>query len=441
MAYVSVMRPPRPVRAAPLTVALLTVALLTVALLGVAGCAGRGPRAARPAAASTSAAPGPAPAYVRGFGDVGTTVPACSATSQRAPALPGRDVTTTEVPGSGVFATSRSYGPFGVAVSPDSRWAFVSSGDRLDVFRISAAGLPALARTVPAGMATAGNVISPGGQYLLAAADRGALVFSTAAAERGSAAALLGGMETPGSQVAGPIEVAVTPSGRFAFVSLEDADAIAVFSLRRALAGGFGPPDYIGSIPTQLAPVGLAISPDGRWLYSTSEGESAATQTGTLSVISVARAQTDPAAAVVARVAAGCSPVRVVTSADGGTVWVTARASDALLAFSAARLRTDPSRALLADVPVGELPVGLALVRDGSLIVVADSDRFDVPGANASLAVVDVADALAGRPALLGYLPAGRFPRDMAAAPDGRTLLIANFASRQLEAVDLARLP
>jgi hypothetical protein len=73
--------------------------------------------------------------------------------------------------------------------------------------------------------------------------------------------------------------------------------------------------------------------------------------------------------------------------------------------------------------------------------VVADSDRFNVPGSHASLAVVDVADALAGRPALLGYLPAGRFPRDMAAAPDGRTLLIANFASRQLEAVDLARLP
>ena len=102
----------------------------------------------------------------------------------------------------------------------------------------------------------------------------------------------------------------------------------------------------------------------------------------------------------------GCNPVRVITSANGRVVWVTARASDALLAFSAARLRTDPGDALLADVPVGEAPVGLALVGNGTMVVVADSDRFSSAGQHASLAVVDVADALAGKPALLGYLPA-----------------------------------
>ena len=83
----------------------------------------------------------------------------------------------------------------------------------------------------------------------------------------------------------------------------------------------------------------------------------------------------------------------------------------------------------------------MALARRGTLLVIADSDRFDVPGQSPSLAVVDVADALAERPALLGYLPAGGFPRDMAAEPDGRALLVANFTSRQLEAVDTADLP
>ncbi|HXW45947.1 MAG TPA: hypothetical protein VEL03_14225, partial [Streptosporangiaceae bacterium] len=162
---------------------------------------------------------------------------------------------------------------------------------------------------------------------------------------------------------------------------------------------------------------------------------------GTLTVISVARAEQDPAHSIVARTVAGCNPVRVITSANGSVVWVTARASDALLAFSAARLLTDPGHALLADVRVGELPVGLALVRGGSLVVVADSDRFDVPGARSSLAVVDVADALAGRPALLGYLPAGGFPREMALEPGGATLLVTNYSSGQLEAVDVAALP
>jgi DNA-binding beta-propeller fold protein YncE len=144
---------------------------------------------------------------------------------------------------------------------------------------------------------------------------------------------------------------------------------------------------------------------------------------------------------VISRVAAGCNPVRVITSADGSVVWVTARASDALLAFSARRLRTDPAHALLADVRVGELPVGLALVRGGSLVVVADSDRFDVPGARASLAVVSVREALAGRPAVLGYLRAGKFPREMALEARGMTLLVGNYASGQLETVDIAALP
>jgi hypothetical protein len=55
--------------------------------------------------------------------------------------------------------------------------------------------------------------------------------------------------------------------------------------------------------------------------------------------------------------------------------------------------------------------------------------------------VVNVAAAVAGRPALAGYLPAGGFPRQMALEPDGRTLLVTNFASGQLELVRVASLP
>ena len=122
-------------------------------------------------------------------------------------------------------------------------------------------------------------------------------------------------------------------------------------------------------------------------------------------------------------------------------LWVAARGSDALLAFSAASLQTDPSRALVADVPVGKAPVGLALARAGTLIVAADSNRF-APGFPVSnLAVVSVAAALDGRPALLGYLPAGRFPRDVAASASGSVLLVANYASGQAETVNAAALP
>jgi DNA-binding beta-propeller fold protein YncE len=333
--------------------------------------------------------------------------------------------------------------PFGVAVTADGSWGFASLREGLGVFRLAAGRAPVLARIIALpSVANAGVALSQDGRLLLVAdGSTGAVVVSVQAAESGANGAVLGTLSGPGAQDGGAIEVAVSPDGRYAFVSLEDDDQVAVFDLTAALAHGFGRGSYVGAIPTQIAPVGLAFAPDGRWLYSTSEDRNSRSQVGTLEVINVARAESDPARSVVAKVLAGCNPVRVTTSANGSAVWVTARASDALLAFSAAALRADPRSALLAAVGVGEAPVGLALARNGSLIVVADSNRFSASGQHASLAVVDVHDALTGRPALLGYLPAGAFPRDVAANPSGSAVLIANFDSGQVESVDVADLP
>jgi hypothetical protein len=54
---------------------------------------------------------------------------------------------------------------------------------------------------------------------------------------------------------------------------------------------------------------------------------------------------------------------------------------------------------------------------------------------------VRAAPVLAGKPALAGYVRAGGFPREMALEPDGRTLLVGNFSSGQLESVTVADLP
>jgi DNA-binding beta-propeller fold protein YncE len=410
--------------------------------LGAGGCTGSH-------AIPASAAPARAP--VRAVAPAG--VPRCTTASASAPALGRSRISMTGVGGR----------PFGIAVTPDGRWVFVASPTGgIGVLRTGTR--LTLARTIHAGLPL-GETLAGGGRYLLAASGTGAVVISVARAERGGAGAVLGTLASPSG--AGAIEVAVSRNGRFAFVSLEASARVAVFDLQRALTRGFGPADYVGAIPLGLAPVGLAVSPDGRWLYATSElspatarvpsqpaartaspGRSARAAAGfgpdvpgTLTVISVQRAETDPARSVVATVDAGCQPVRVITSADGRAVWVTARASDALLGFSAALLRSDPARALIARVWVGEAPVGLALVDHGSRIVVADSNRFLAPGATSSLAVVNVGAALAGKPALAGLLPAGQFPREMAPEPGGRMLLVTNFDSGQVERVNVAGLP
>jgi DNA-binding beta-propeller fold protein YncE len=387
----------------------------------------------------------------------GVTMPGCSAATGTARQLSASLVHLSAVPGD----------PFGVAVTADGRWSFVSLLPNVgrggigvfdDTGSAGSAG-PRLVRQIPVSGQPLGVTLTPDGRYLLAANGSGATVVSVQAAEQGSRNAVLGTLSSGGSRgpaAGGAIEVATSRDGRFAFVSLEGSGKIAVFNLKQALASHFRTSGFVGDVPAGVAPVGLAVSPDGDWLYSTSELSSLRALrriarnaprsgslggSGTLAVISVHKAETDPAHAVVSTVVAGCSPVRVITSTSGGVVWVTARASDMLLGFSASRLRGDPAHSLIARAEVGEAPVGLVLVDGGQRVVVADSNRFDQGGATSSLAVVNVAAALAHRPALAGYLHAGGFPRQMALEPGGRVLLVTNFASQQLETVNVTNLP
>jgi DNA-binding beta-propeller fold protein YncE len=160
-----------------------------------------------------------------------------------------------------------------------------------------------------------------------------------------------------------------------------------------------------------------------------------------VTAISVARAGQDPGRSIVGTAPAGCSPVRVAVSGDGRIVFVTARGSDELLAFSAARLRSSSSHPQVASVLVGNAPVGLGLVEGGRRIVVADSNRFHVTGGSTDLMVVSVPALLSGQPSVLGRLAAGAFPREMSLSPDGRTLLVTDFASGQLQTIGVGGLP
>jgi DNA-binding beta-propeller fold protein YncE len=334
--------------------------------------------------------------------------------------------------------------PFGIAVTSDGRRSLVDEvGGHVTV--LSNAGFrPRVVRTIGVPNDALGNSLTPDGRYLLVAdGGDGATVLSVRAAETGARHAVLGTLSQPGDTgpAGGAIEVASSPDGRYAFVAVEYQARIAVYDLRVALAKHFRGSSYVGSIPLGQLVDGLAVSRDGRWLYATSELAAGQGPVGSLSVIRLATAERRPARSVLSTVLAGCSPVRVALSPDGRTAWVAARGSDQLLAFSTTKLRTDPAHSQVAAIPVGEAPVGLALVNGGREIVVADSNRFDTPGARAELTIVRTGAALGQRPAVLGTISTGAFPREMALEPGSRTLLVGNYDSNQLQAVDLRHLP
>jgi DNA-binding beta-propeller fold protein YncE len=207
-----------------------------------------------------------------------------------APELPGRALASpgcssataagTLLGPAGTTSVATGGGPFGVAATPDGRWAFAATSGgpglagapSVEVLRLTAgrgAGaapvltkvrsirLPAPPGTagLPAGaVQPAGTVITSNGKYLLVAEGSGAVVISVVRAESGTAGAVLGSLAAPastgaGAPLGGAIEAAVSPDGRFAFVTLEDEGEAAVFNLSSAVAHGFGAADYVGAIP------------------------------------------------------------------------------------------------------------------------------------------------------------------------------------------------
>jgi DNA-binding beta-propeller fold protein YncE len=158
-------------------------------------------------------------------------------------------------------------------------------------------------------------------------------------------------------------------------------------------------------------------------------------------VVNVARAATDPAHAVVARVPAGCSPVRAAVSPDGARLYVTARASYALVVFDTAKLLSGAAHSQLAKFYVGPAPVPVAVIDGGKRVLVGNSNRLAESPEPQSLSVIDAARIGEGEAAVVGSIPAGSFPREMAVSADGRTLFLTNYTSHTLQVIDLDRLP
>lgn len=346
-----------------------------------------------------------------------------------------------EQPLSGVPIAAEGLPGDTTAVVARGGWSYVAMPDGIEVLSDRRFPPRPVRKIGSPQMGAWGVTVTHNGRYLVVGANTGATVFSVAAATRTGTRPYLGKLSA-GPRSSYGAAVVISPDDRFAFVSMEAANEIAVFDLRRALAEHFRTSALVGTIPLGQGPLGMAISPDGRWLYATTEVARGwggrQPQQGSLSVIDLHRAEIEPSRSVVRTVTAGCRPVRLALSPDGQTIWVVARESNALLAFSSRRLLTDPRRALVADVPVGQAPTDVALVQHDRRLVVTDSNRFHTASSISELTVVDPTPALAGQPALVGSLPAEP-AHEEAVETNGTTLLVPEL--NQLDAINTTYLP
>jgi DNA-binding beta-propeller fold protein YncE len=322
-----------------------------------------------------------------------------------------------------------------VAVSPDGTRAFVSMP------RPDARGLLVLspgapwrlqhAHWVDPALVPRGMTMDSAGRHLLAANSAGGLIVACAdALAAGASDPIVALLAAPST---GSMQVVLDPEDRFAYVTDEQTSTVSVFDFERSLRSPAPRARLVGQARVPAGPVGLALTPDGEHLLVTSQGSG---RRGALSVLRTREAARDPARAVVVSTPAGSRPVRVAV--DSELAWVSARASNSLLAFDLRRLLRGAARPLRASVRVGAAPVGLALLAGGGTVVVANSNRYGPDAQRAqTLSVVDAQAALKGRRALIGSVPAGAFPRELARLPDDRSVLVTNVLSQSLEAVSV----
>jgi DNA-binding beta-propeller fold protein YncE len=303
-------------------------------------------------------------------------------------------------------------------------------------------------------------VLTHDGKLLIAASDNRVVFLDQQGLIAGTGETVLGYLDD--SPSAGRVYANVTADDRYLFLSDETAGSITVVNLQEARRNGFRAGAIIGRIPVGRAPIALTFSSDARYLYTTSQtapssygwpavcqGEAATSgrqapnhTQGAILVLDVQRAESAAANAIVGAVAAGCNPVRLVTSPRGDRAYVTARRDNALLVFATDHLLQDTAHALIGRVPVGTAPVGVATIANGKRIVVTNSNRFAGDAADHQfLSVIDADKISLGQGAVSGTIPAGAFPRELSVTADQRTLLVTNYNSKTLEVIDLDRLP
>jgi DNA-binding beta-propeller fold protein YncE len=271
-------------------------------------------------------------------------------------------------------------------------------------------------------------------------------------------------------EAAGTFDVVASADGKYVFAANEygklqgQRGSVGIIAVNADAQGNVNHPQSIAQIAVGDVVPSLMLSPDGSRLYVATElipanqppsiagaGDpnltkadcvqtkgTPAQHNGFVTVIDTQRAiQQDPTA-VLSRVAAGCSPVRLVEAADSSVLFVSARGDDKILAFAPRSLDKAPEHALLRVFPSGgSAPVGIHLFHQDKLLAVANSNRFaDSDGTFAILDVSNVSKSSSVAPPKTW--PAGGFPRNIGISKNGATLLLTNYRSRSLQVIQTA---
>jgi len=307
--------------------------------------------------------------------------------------------------------------PLGIAMSPDGRMAAVVTGSNFSSRALHLVDVQTaqLAQTLPIADSFTGVTFAADGNtlYVGGGSSNAVHVFTRSGGQPFAAGESI---LLPGSAPSG---LALSPDGQYLYVACNLKHAVA----RVALATR-----KIDFWTTGSYPYTVAIA-NGKLFVSnwggrkplaadTTDGihpvvvdkRTGIPSSGTVSVFDIAAGKS------VAEVEVGLHPSALALSPDQKRLYIANANSDTVAQLHTGTLKVERSIAvpLYAKAPLGSSPDALAVHPDGKTLFVANA-------ANNAVAVVDLASAK-----VKGFLPAGWYPTAVALTKDNQQLLIAN---------------
>jgi YVTN family beta-propeller protein len=209
-----------------------------------------------------------------------------------------------------------------------------------------------------------------------------------------------------------PFGVAVTPDGKYAFVTTQGPPTVTVVDTATNTVAA------TVALPAGSQPTGVAITPDGKHAYVANLASN----------VSVVDTTTNPPS-VVATVAlpAGSQPGGVAITPDGKHAYVTNEASNTVWVIDTA---TNPP-SVVATVTVGVTPFTVAVTPDGKHAYVANHASDNV----------SVIDTTTNPPTAVATVAVQGEPYGVAITPDGKHAYVANLASNSVSVIDTTTNP
>ncbi|HET6630703.1 MAG TPA: YncE family protein [Woeseiaceae bacterium] len=196
-----------------------------------------------------------------------------------------------------------------------------------------------------------------------------------------------------------PFDIAMTPDGRFAYVS-HLGPAVSVIDTAAN--------EVIETVPTDGSGLGLAVTPDGAYVY---------VATSSADVVSVIETATNT---VIVVIEVGETPSAIAITPDGAFVYVTNQESDTISQIEIA------SNTVVATQGVGQAPGSIAITPDGAFAYVTNQLSNDV-------SVIAT-----GTNAVVATIPVGDTPIDTAITSDGKLVYVTNIFSESISVIDTA---